>query len=131
MGYEIVVQDFALPFRMGADYLPDVNLYSDNIEGNRIEIQENPHELFEGMGMGRISTNKSEYETEPVEFYQDTISETEGYVLEETEEEEVRIVSWEKEETEEILRGLEENAASVEFPREGAAIKEPADEDVF
>lgn len=128
MGYEIVVQGFALPFGIGAGYLPDVNLYSDNIEENYIEIQENPHELFEGMGMGRISTNKSEYENEPLEFYQDTADEEE-YVLEETEEEEVRIVSWEKEETEEILRGLEENAASQEMLKEHG--KEPADEDVF
>ena len=126
MGYEIVVQDFALPFGIGTGYLADINLYSDGAE-NYTEIEENPHELFEGLGMGRVSTYKCEQEIESVEFYQDTVDEEE-YVMEETEEE-IHIVSWEKEETEDILRGLEENAVSREMLKEHG--KEPADGDVF
>jgi len=127
MGYEIIVQDFALPLGIGAGYLPYIKLYSDGGEENYIEIEENPHELFEGMKMGRISTNKCEYETEPVEFYQDTVTKAEDYTFEE--EEEIEIVSWIKEGTEDILRGLEENAASQEMMKEHG--KEPADEDFF
>lgn len=128
MGYEIVVQDFVVPFETGAGYLGDINLYSGVAGEDYSEIEENPHELFEGMGMGKVTTNKCEYEAEPEEFYQDTISETEDYVFREMEEEEIRIVSWENQETEEIVRDLEENHG---FEREGASIKEPGNEDVF
>jgi hypothetical protein len=127
MVYEIIVQDFALPFDVGANYLIDANPYSDIRETYLIEPpQENPNELFKDKGMGRISTNKSEYEIEPVEFYQDMVSEPEEYVLEEVEEDDVHIVSWDKEETEDILKGLDDAARTLK--EHG---KELADEDVI
>ena len=57
--------------------------------------QENPHELFKNKGMGKISTEKWEYEVTQAEIYLD-VKEEEDYIPEKAEEEEIKIVSWEK-----------------------------------
>jgi hypothetical protein len=92
MAYEIFIQDFAPPVFSGIkEYFPDSNIVYSGLQE---EIQENPDEFLQEKGMGRISTNKWEYEIVQEEAYHDTKEEKE-YVTQE-EEDEISIVSWQK-----------------------------------